>query len=154
MTTKLQHSKPKTLAPGEGDTHPMLTHTLVWKLTGGDTNGQYAIFEMIDTAGGEAPLHSHPWEETFYILEGEIEIQVGNRQQIVSAGAMSHVPANTAHRFQVRSPIARALHIVSPASAAAFYQEVGTAITSFPPDLIVFQEICVKHGLQLLGGKS
>jgi hypothetical protein len=51
MNTTLQHSKPKTLAPGEGDAHPMLTHTLVWKVTGDDTNGQYAIFEMIDTAG-------------------------------------------------------------------------------------------------------
>ncbi len=153
MTAILQHSKPKTLASGEGDAHPMLSHMLVWKLTGDDTNGQYAMFEMIDTAGGEAPLHRHPWEETFYVLEGEIEIQVGDRQQIVSAGAMSHIPANTAHRFQVRSPIARALHIVSPASAAAFYQEVGTTITSFPPDLSIFQEICAKHGLHL-GEKS
>lgn len=74
-------------------------------------------------------------------MEGEIEIQVGDRQQIFSAGAMSHIPANTIHRFQVLSRIARVLHIVSPASAAAFYQEVGKAIASFPPDPIVFQEI-------------
>lgn len=153
MTITLQ-ATPKTLAPGEGDAHPMLTHTVVWKVTGDDTNGQYAMFEMIDTAGGEAPLHCHPWEETFYILEGEIEIQAGDFQQIVSAGAMSHIPANTAHRFKVRSPMARALHIVSPASGAAFYREVGTGIVNLPPDPIVFQEICAKHGLQLLGGQS
>jgi hypothetical protein len=53
----------------------------------------------------------------------------------------------------VLSRIARVLHIVSPASAAAFYQEVGIAIASFPPDPIVFQEICTKYGLQLWGEK-
>jgi quercetin dioxygenase-like cupin family protein len=148
MTTT-QYAKPKTLASGEGDTQAMLTHTLVWKLAGNDTNGQYAMFEMIDATHGEPPLHSHPWEETFYILEGELEITLGNRQQVVTAGAVSHFPANAAHTFKVISPIARVLVIVAPAAAAEFYREVGEKITSLPPDPIVFQAICAKYDLQL-----
>jgi quercetin dioxygenase-like cupin family protein len=149
MVTTLQHAKPKTLAAGEGDTHPLLTHTLVWKLAGEDTSGLYAMFEVTDTFGGSVPVHSHPWEETFYILEGEIEIQVGNQREILGAGAMSHIPANAVHAFKITSDIARALLIVAPASAADFYREAGTKITSMPPDPIMFSEICSKYGLKL-----
>ncbi len=149
MTTAVQHAKPKLLASGEGDMHTMLTHTLVWKLAGNDTNGQYAMFEMIDAAHGEPPLHSHPWEETFYILEGELEVTLGSRKHVVTAGAVTHIPTNAVHTFKVLSPIARVLIIVSPAAAAEFYQEVGARITSFPPDRTVLEEIFTKYDLQL-----
>ncbi|MBD2066289.1 cupin domain-containing protein [Leptolyngbya sp. FACHB-671] len=148
MTTAVQQAKAKILASGEGEMHSMLTHTLVWKLDGNDTNGQYAVFEMIDAAHGEPPLHSHPWEETFYILEGELEITLGNRQHVITAGAVSHIPANAVHTFKVLSAIARVLIIVSPA-AAEFYREVGKRMTSLQPDLTVLQEISAKYGLQL-----
>ena len=149
MTTAVQHAKPKILASGEGERHSMLTHTLVWKLDGNDTDGRYAVFEMIDAAHGEPPLHSHPREETFYILEGELEITLGNRQHVITAGAVSHIPANAVHTFKVLSAIARVLIIVSPAAAAEFYREVGERMTSLPSDLTVLQEISAKYGLQL-----
>jgi quercetin dioxygenase-like cupin family protein len=149
MVATLQRAKPKTLAAGEGDTHPLLTHTLVWKVASEDTNGHYAMFEMTDKFGGSAPVHSHPWEETFYILEGEIEIQIGNRREILSAGAVGHIPAKAVHAFKICSPIARVLLILAPASAEAFYREVGAKITIFPPDPSTFQKICDKYDVRL-----
>jgi len=148
MTTTL-HAKPKTLAPGEGEAHSLLTTTLVWKATASDTDGHYAMFEMIDTAGGSAPVHSHPWEETFYILEGEIEIQIGNYRERLSAGATSHVPANAFHAFTVTSAIARVLVIVSSASAEAFYREAGAKLKTLPPEPIVVQALSTKYGFRL-----
>jgi quercetin dioxygenase-like cupin family protein len=149
MTTTLQHAKPKTLAAGEGDTHPLLTHTLIWKVTASDTDGHYAMFEMMDTSGGSAPVHSHPWEETFYILEGEIELQVGNRREKLSAGATGHVPANAVHAFTVTSAIARVLVIISSATAEAFYREAGAKLKTLPPEPIVVQALSAKYGFRL-----
>jgi quercetin dioxygenase-like cupin family protein len=148
MTIKLTHAKPKTLASGKGESHQLLTHTVVWKTTTEDTNSHYAMFEMTDTVGGSAPAHSHPWEETFYILEGELEVLIGNRYETISAGAVAHFPANAVHAFKIVSPVARVLIIVSPTIAEAFYREAGARITSFPPDPIVVQEICEKYNLQ------
>lgn len=149
MITTFQHAKPKTLTAGEGDTHPLLTHTIVWKATATDTNGHYALFEMSDQFGGGAPVHSHPWEETFYILEGEIEILLGNRREVFGAGAMVHIPANAVHAFQICSPSARALGIVAPGNAEAFYREAGAKLTALPPDPIVMQELAEKYQLRL-----
>jgi quercetin dioxygenase-like cupin family protein len=148
MLTTVKAAMPKTVAPGAGDTHRLLTNTIVWKATANDTNGQYALFEMIDHAGGGAPVHSHPWEETFYILEGEIEILLGDRRAVFGAGAVVHVPANAIHAFQICSPIARALAIIAPGNAEAFYREAGAKLTSLPPDPIVMKELAAKYNLQ------
>jgi quercetin dioxygenase-like cupin family protein len=148
MLTAVKAAMPKTLAPGAGDTHQLLTHTIVWKVTANDTKGHYALFEMSDHEGGGAPVHSHPWEETFYILAGEIEILLGNRREVFGAGAVVHVPANAIHAFQICSPIARALVIMAPGHAEAFYREAGAKLTSLPPDPIVMEELAAKYQLQ------
>lgn len=142
-------TQPKLLTSGEGEMHTMLTHTFTWKVTGADTNGQYAIAEVTDTEGGSAPVHSHPWEETFYILEGEMEVQVGEQTQILGAGAVIHIPANTIHAFRICSPTCRTLISLAPASAAEFYRETGEKITSLPPDPIAFTEICTQHDVEI-----
>lgn len=147
MTT-VKTAMPKTLAPGAGDAQTLLTHTLVWKTTASDTNGKYAMCEMIDHEGGGAPVHSHPWEETFYILAGEVEILLDDRREVFGAGAVVHIPANTIHAFQICSPIARVLVIIAPGHAEAFYHEAGARLT-MPLDPIVLQELAAKYNLQL-----
>jgi quercetin dioxygenase-like cupin family protein len=42
------------------------------------TDGHLAIVEL--TGGGRPPLHRHDFDETFYILEGEITFQLGPPQ--------------------------------------------------------------------------
>jgi quercetin dioxygenase-like cupin family protein len=149
MLTAVKAAMPKTLAPGAGDTHQLLSSTIVWKTTANDTNGHYNMFEMSEHEGGGAPVHSHPWEETFYILEGEIEMLLGDRREVFGTGSVVHVPANAIHAFRVCSPIARALVITAPGNVEAFYREAGAKLTSLPPDPIVMQEIAEKHQLHL-----
>lgn len=149
MTATLQRQRSIFLGSDEGQAYQMLTHTITRKVTSVDTNGYYALAELTDTAGSGAPLHSHPWEETFYLLEGELEVQIGNQQQLCTAGSVAHVPANAVHAFKILSPVARALMIIAPASAEAFYLEVGDRVSNLETDMETMQEICAKYGLQL-----
>lgn len=143
-------AQPKILASGAGEAQPLLTHTITWKITTSDTDGQYAMFEMLDRAGGGAPVHSHPWEETFYILTGELEILIEGDREVCGAGAVVHIPANAVHSFQVVSPVAQALVIMAPGNAEAFYREASAKLTTLPPDMLVMKEIADKYNLQLL----
>ncbi|HZG39707.1 MAG TPA: cupin domain-containing protein [Nodosilinea sp.] len=149
MTITLQRQRPVFLGADEGRAYQMLTHTIVRKVTTVDSNGYYALAELTDTAGSGAPLHSHPWEETFYILEGELEVQIGNQQQFCTAGSVAHVPANAVHGFRILSPVARALLVIAPASAEAFYLEVSDRVSDLETDMETMQEICAQYGLQL-----
>ena len=155
MNTLLHNSlsakaQPKILAFGAGEAQTLLTHTITWKTTASDTNGLYAMFEMVDRAGGGAPVHSHPWEETFYILAGEIEILLEDRREVCGAGAVVHIPADVVHAFQVVSPVAQALVIMAPGDVEGFYREASDKLTTLPPDPFVMKEIADKYNLKLL----
>jgi quercetin dioxygenase-like cupin family protein len=71
--------KPFVLAPGEGEKFSVLDAVFTTKATGKDTKGAWTLYEITDTAGNGPPLHTHPWDEAFYILEGELEIQTGTK---------------------------------------------------------------------------
>lgn len=48
-------------------------------------------------AGTEIPLHSHPNEAVDIILDGILEMQIGNETKRLTTGMMSFVPGNMIH---------------------------------------------------------
>jgi len=115
-----------------GDTYTIL-------LSGKETNGQYCLIDMhIPSGGGPAP-HRHDFEESFTILEGEIETTFRGVKSIVRAGETVNIPANAPHEFHNKSKQAvRLLCICSPAGQEEFFMEVGVPVatrTTPPPKL-------------------
>lgn len=49
-------------------------------------------------AGVEVPLHQHPEEAADIVLEGELEMQVGEEIGILMPGMISVVPSNVPHK--------------------------------------------------------
>src|SRR5262245_11013168 len=49
-------------------------------------------------AGVEVPLHQHPEEAADIVLEGELEMQVGETTGVLRNGMISIVPSNVPHR--------------------------------------------------------
>lgn len=49
--------------------------------------------------GGTLSDHIHSHEETVFLMEGEVEMIVGEIKQIVKAPAKLIIPANTYHKF-------------------------------------------------------
>jgi quercetin dioxygenase-like cupin family protein len=141
---------PRILAPGEGESFSMFSHTMTTKVSVNDTNGDWLMYEVRDTVGNGAPLHTHPWEETFYIVEGELEIQVGKKIVLAQPGASVYLPADIAHGFKVCSPTARFL-IILPGFSEAFYRELGEKVPTMPANLEPFQQVCDQHGVRLIG---
>jgi quercetin dioxygenase-like cupin family protein len=48
--------------------------------------------------------HRHPYEETFVILEGELDFEVDGEPVPAGPGTVVVVPARAVHGFTVRSP--------------------------------------------------
>jgi uncharacterized cupin superfamily protein len=89
--------------------------------------------------GGGPPPHRHDFEETFILLEGEMEATFRGRKLIVRAGDTLNIPANAPHQFYNAStgPV-RLLCICSPAGQEKFFLEVGVPVatrTTRPPSL-------------------
>jgi mannose-6-phosphate isomerase-like protein (cupin superfamily) len=88
--------------------------------------------------GGGPPPHPHDYEETFILLEGEMEATFRGRKLIVRAGETLNIPANAPHQFHNSSggPV-RMLCICSPAGLEQFFMEVGIPVatrTTSPPE--------------------
>jgi len=115
-----------------GDTYTIL-------ITGKDTNGHFCLIDMHIPPGGGPPPHRHDFEESFIVLEGEIEATFRGQRSSVRAGATIHIPANAPHQFQNTSHHpARLLCICSPAGQEEFFATVGVAVatrTTAPPTL-------------------
>jgi quercetin dioxygenase-like cupin family protein len=100
-------------------------------LTGEDTGGRFALWEGILPRGAAPPLHSHPQDETFYVVEGEVTVWVvepalagegssppewiESRARRCGPGAAVLAPAGTPHTFLVESDTARMLFLSTPA---------------------------------------
>jgi quercetin dioxygenase-like cupin family protein len=85
------------------------------KLTGEQTGGRFALWEGVLPHGAAPPLHSHPQDETFVVLEGEMTAWVGPDGRRCGAGAAGLAPAGVPHTFRVESDTARMLFLSTPA---------------------------------------
>lgn len=66
--------------------------------------------------GDQAPPHVHfEADEAFYVLDGELEVLVGERRTVVPAGTLVMVPRGTTHTFAtVGDAGARILVVMAP----------------------------------------
>ena len=82
---------------GPGDVYTILASSA-------ETGGDYIALEaLVPPDGGPPPHIHHDQIETFYILEGEMEITVGNQVYEAKAGDFVHVSKDTPHSFKNRS---------------------------------------------------
>src|SRR5471030_183240 len=96
--------QPTLRTPTEGRTIAVVGDVYRFLATGDDTNGKYAIWEAIVPPGDGPPPHVHSREEEgFYILEGEITLQVGEKRLVVTAGMFANMPVGTRHSFKNES---------------------------------------------------
>jgi quercetin dioxygenase-like cupin family protein len=118
-------------AAGEGDTRSFLGGGLhIWKLMNDDTGGAFFMFEDVLTGGKTTPLHRHPEaDETVYVLEGEILVNVDGKESRVSAGGITFTPKGLPHAFLVLSDDARLLTFQTPGIGQAFYRGASEPTT-------------------------
>lgn len=133
-----------------GDTYTIL-------LSGKDTNGKYCLIDMHVPPGGGPPAHRHDFEETFTILEGEVEFTFRGEKQIVRAGATVNIPANAPHNFHNSGENAvRMLCLCSPAGQEEFFMKIGVPVaarTAAPPQLSEEEQAALKAKILELAPK-
>ena len=64
--------------------------------------------------GAEIPLHHHPHEQGGILLEGKLELTIGDETRVVEAGGMFLVPPNVPHRAVAVSGPVRVMDVFTP----------------------------------------
>ena len=78
---------PTIITPPRGRTVAVVGDVYRFLVTGGDTNGKYALWEALVPPGGGPPPHVHSREEEgFYVLDGELTFTVDGERVEAKAG--------------------------------------------------------------------
>lgn len=84
---------------------------------GEDSRGRVGV--VVSTMPPHAPgppLHVHDFDETFYVLDGELTVALGDRLVTAPRGAVAFAPSGTPHTLANRSDRAvRFLIVFTPA---------------------------------------
>ena len=138
---------------GPGDRYTFL-------VTGAQSNGAYFIMEGIIPPGGGPPPHiHHREEECFYLLEGTLEITLGEKKFNAAIGDFIQIPRGTVHKFHnLGSTIARMLLLFSPAGMDKYFEETLESVqdrsAAIPPisAAVIARLINAgpKHGLEFV----
>jgi mannose-6-phosphate isomerase-like protein (cupin superfamily) len=100
---------------------------MTFKASGEDTGGAYSLTDSVVPPGGGPPPHIHHREdEAFRVLEGELEVLVGDNKFKAGVGSFVHLPKGVLHSYQnVGTGPARLLTLMVPTGLERFVEEVG-----------------------------
>jgi len=137
------------------ETIPLELLTVRFLLTGENSNGSIAAFELTVPGSGRlpAPAHSHDhYEETIYGLDGAMTWTVNGKAIDIGPGQTLCIPRGAIHRFDNHGTRdVKALCVITPAALGPLYfREIAEAFRASaggPPDRARMVEIMRRHGL-------
>jgi quercetin dioxygenase-like cupin family protein len=116
-------------------------------VTGSDTR-HTSMFEWTIPPGFSTGLHVHRvQEETFYVLEGECDWQVGDERVRATPGTYLFLPPGVPHNIANASgTIARVLMTVSPPGHERYFEELSEMVAqSGAPDPTAIEELRARY---------
>ena len=86
---QIKDIKPKILVPG---------------INGYYAHGDSMTFGLVELEqGSSVPMHQHVHEQITYILEGELDMTIGDKNCLLTAGMYYVIPSNTLHSAIART---------------------------------------------------
>ncbi|MEV0352326.1 cupin domain-containing protein [Nonomuraea sp. NPDC050680] len=109
--------------PGDG----LLIPNLLGKVTADHGSGSIAVMEGTAEPGFGPPLHiHHSSEELFYVLQGQMDFQIGDQRVSATPGTLVMVPRETVHAPRVVGrERARFLVMFAPAGPDGLFYEIA-----------------------------
>lgn len=120
------------------------------------TDGAYAVYENVVPPGRGVPLHVHTREdETLYLLDGDLQVVLGEKTQVATTGDFVNMPRGIPHRFQnIGNRAARLLLSFTPGGLEQMFVEIGTPVSASldkapevtPEDIQKARKLAEKYG--------
>lgn len=128
------------LPPGDGRSISMMGGVVTFKTESDETRGAWSLLELtVPPHFNGPPPHWHKvTQEAFYVLEGTLTFQVGDRTFEASPGGYIFVPTGIIHTYSNDEyKPAKFLGFVSPGGFEKYFDELAELIQnepSWPPE--------------------
>jgi quercetin dioxygenase-like cupin family protein len=118
-------------------------------LASGAQTGSYEIFRQVGPENSGPPPHSHPWDEAFYVIAGEIAFGIDGKEVLATAGTLIHLPAGTTHWFRFGKGGGEMMSVTSREGAAQMFTDIDREISPTDPDVDHLVQVAGRHGLKV-----
>lgn len=142
MSAPERHTATGTLRDSDGAEQVALgPNRVVFTLRGDETGGRLSLTEFVmapPPAPGPPPHAHEDADETVYVLDGTLEMSIGERTLTGTAGAVMFVPRGVFHDLANPGPgPARMLVILTPPGYEGFWREMAALQSGpdGPPDV-------------------
>lgn len=95
-----------------------------------DTGGSLTVVHAIVPPGGGPPPHTHLHDdEAFFLIEGELDLTLGDESHRIGPGAFAFVPRGSLHAFKnaTTAPV-RMLFFTTPGGVDRVFTEAGAPL--------------------------
>jgi len=140
-------------APGEGAIHTTpYGDTLKWKTGEAETEGGYSLHERTAPPGSASTPHTHQRViEAFYVIDGELEFQVGEKKVVGKPGSFVLAPKGVLHAWRnAGNQEARVLVLFTPSVQFGYFEEIDRITRSAQdgrPDPGELMTVTQKYGM-------
>ncbi len=160
MSERTELLEPAATKAGDGEAYWWLGSLAEVKVSAEQTGGLLSILEITAPPNEEAPLHVHHHEdESFWILEGEVTLEVGDEVIQAGPGDFAFGPRNVPHRYTVGPEGCRMLFIMTPGGFEGMVRKMSVPAeartlppdTDEEPDWEAIAAIAAEYGGEVLG---
>ena len=141
---------PFVVTPGNAPKPLRLVGEQITILASGAQTGGYEIFLQAGPESSGPPPHNHPWDESFYVIRGEIAFGIDGRDTTAVPGTLVHLPAGTTHWFRFGKGGGEMLSMTSREGASKLFTDLDREIAPDNPDLGKLIEVAGRHGLTVM----
>jgi len=129
------HQEPVVVLPNSGEQLNIAGSQTFHKIKGSATNGAFSVMEFVTPPGKDVALHVHEREdELVYLLEGEIEVTLGNRKMKAVSGVMALLPRGIPHGFtNIGNKPSRLLDTILPGQFDNYFVELAALFAAGDP---------------------
>jgi len=143
-------SNPLVVAPEQAPAPLKIVGEEITILAPATQTGSYEIFRQAGPEGSGPPPHNHPWDEAFYVIEGQVVFGIDADQDLVARpGTLVHIPGGTTHWFRFGAGGGAMVSVTSRAGASEFFTQVDHEVSPTEPDLGALVGIAAAHGLTI-----
>jgi quercetin dioxygenase-like cupin family protein len=100
--------------PGAGEQRWFLGTLATIRVPGEAVDGRLALIEFLFPQYASPPRHTHPQDESYIVLDGQLTVEAGSDRFNLTEGGVAVVPMGVAHTFRVDSETARVLVLSTP----------------------------------------
>jgi quercetin dioxygenase-like cupin family protein len=116
---------------------------------GAASGSSFEMFVVEGDQGSGPPPHAHAWLESYYVIDGEVLVEIEGVQTLAGPGTSAVVKAGQVHRFEIATPTARFIVATDGGAASAFFRDLSENAPGLPtpenlPQII---EVAKRNGL-------